>query len=79
MVEGARRYLEVGHVQHVQGAIQASRIQVLCLNLSSMMRHRVCSCPLRMSGVPGAVDQGSRVNDGKFEGGAGVRLKQKQV
>ena len=28
MVEGARRYLEAGHVQHVQGAIQASRIQV---------------------------------------------------
>ena len=28
MVEGACRYLEQGHVQHVQGVIQASRIQV---------------------------------------------------
>ena len=28
MVEGARTHLEAGYVQHVQGAIQASRIQV---------------------------------------------------
>ncbi|KAK9867148.1 hypothetical protein WJX84_008824 [Apatococcus fuscideae] len=49
MVEGARRYLEVGHVQHVQGAIQASRIQARLGGEPSRMAQIQAFLRLRMA------------------------------